>query len=117
MAVGAGGYGLKRPKRQMGAGKFPDKFAASATALLMVAGTAIAAQPPATDVAEKQQENLAALMEFVGGWERSNGEWVDAMSLDTTSLDMTSQDTTSQDAENDQQALKTDSSEQHYEHD
>lgn len=33
-------------------------------------------------VSHPDKEAIAALMEFVGGWEQAEGEWIDAMSLD-----------------------------------
>lgn len=56
----------------------------SALLLLILASGARAGEgaPSASRQAAKAAE-LMALMEFVGGWEKHDGKWIDAMSLDT----------------------------------
>lgn len=50
--------------------------------LLLAAGRLLAADAPAVAEAMSASE-LMALMEFVGDWEHSEGEWIDAMSLES----------------------------------
>lgn len=68
--------------------------------LLLVAAVgrvgATAPEPAAGD----SPEQLMALMEFVGGWEKRDGEWIDAMSLDESAPRTESDDDHEQDTEN-----------------
>lgn len=54
--------------------------------LLLLSTLAMAEEPVsiAEDLSDQQAEFIA-LMEFVGGWEKHDSEWVDAMSLDESS--------------------------------
>lgn len=51
--------------------------------LLILVSTAKADDRPTQQVEMTDEDNLLALLEYVGSWERSDDDWVDPLTLET----------------------------------
>lgn len=85
MAGGTGGSGLKRSPRYA-VTVVTVVAITTATAALLLSPGASADDPAESPRPMDDAEKVAALMEFVGGWERSDDEWIDVMNLDPEHL-------------------------------